>query len=269
MSLQKNYQYLSAQAAAAGQVLAGERHAEVLTRASGDISPKIAVITVDTAADSTVYSYSCAGVTVSYTSGVGATVGSISDGLAAAHNAALLPDGTALIGVCTANSDGAGDVTITALSFDDDFAISESDANLSLVITPLVAGVFMAWGIGADQGPGGFKTSVPHESGGDFIGIVKRFQRRNISNAAGATAEAGRPLPIITSGLCWVLLDAGQSPSPGDPVFCRHTATGSEVQGAFRIDADGGDADQQTNMKWIGGAVNDIDDKLVALVKIN
>lgn len=265
--LQNNYGNLSERPAAAGALLSTPGAEDIFSRTAGSPSPKIAVVTVDTAVNATTYAYTFEGVVVSYLSDASATKPEIADGLAAAHNAALLADGKTAMSIAIAESDGVDAVTITSRQLDYDFAISETDANLSLVITALDPGVFMEFGIGVDDGAD-FISAELHATGGPFLGVVKRFQRRELYSTQGQNAELGRVLDIVTQGVIWVLLDAGQSPAVTDSVFCRHTAAGSEVQGAFRVDVDGGDADAISGAEWVGKSATDINGNNVALLRL-
>ena len=265
--LQNNYGQLSSRPAAAGEILAGEGAYDILSRSAGTTSPQVAVITVDTAVNSTAYTYTFEGVSVSYTSDASATLSEIADGLAAAHNSALNADGTTLMTQAIAVSDGIDEVTITARELGVNYAVSESDANLSLAITAADPGSFLAFGIGVDDS-GDYEGAELHASGGPFLGVVKRFQRQELYSSESVAFAPARRMDIVAQGLVWVLLDAGVEPSAGDSVFCRHTAAGSEVQGAFRTDADGGDADAISNASWVGGSATDIDGNNVALLRL-
>ncbi len=267
--LQNNYGQLGDRPGTAGLLLSTPGAEDIASRAAGQVSPKIAVITVDSAVSSTAYQYTFEGVLVEYTSDASATLQEIADGLAAAHNAALLPDSKTLMTIAIAVSDGVDTVTITSRDLEYDFSISETDANLSLVVTPLSPGSFLEFGIGVDDSAD-FESALLHSNGGEFLGVVKYFQRRELYSAEAISAEQGRVLDIVKQGIIYVLLDDGQKPQAGDDVFLRHTASGSEVQGAWRTDADGGDADQipATRAKWSGEAVTDINGNTVALLRL-
>ncbi len=54
-----------------------------------------------------------------------------------------------------------------------------------------------------------------------------------------------------------------------DPVFVRVTAVAPELAGAFRMDADGGDAVQLTNAAWHGNSFTDNQGRLLAKLALN
>lgn len=88
--------------------------------------PQIDTVLVDTAVDSTAYTITIESVDVVYTSGVGATLAEIADGLAAAVASAAVPNAAV-----TASSDGVDTVTITGRTAEP-YTITELDANLAL-----------------------------------------------------------------------------------------------------------------------------------------
>jgi hypothetical protein len=72
----------------------------------------------------------------------------------------------------------------------------------------------------------------------------------------GTTAyQGGDALSVLTNGEIAVELDAGITPSVGDPVWCRASASGSEVLGAFRDAQDAADCIYIPNASWVDGVV--------------
>lgn len=61
--------------------------------------------------------------------------------------------------------------------------------------------------------------------------------------------EAGDTAGLISRGGVWVVVE--EAVVPGDGVFVRCVVTGGEQYGAFRTDADGTDAVEITNARWI------------------
>lgn len=71
--------------------------------------------------------------------------------------------------------------------------------------------------------------------------------RASLSGTEGLTPDS--MVDVIRKGRVVVVVE--EAVTPGDAVFVRHTAAGAEVKGAFRTDADGGDAvDISTKARW-------------------
>lgn len=87
---------------------------------------------------------------------------------------------------------------------------------------------------------------LPTAPGDQFLGItVRELARENIAPiGSGQTAYVNGDIMNVlrTNGRIWVLVE--DAVTAGGNVFFRTTAPGSEQLGAFRSDADGGDADQ-------------------------
>ena len=119
----------------------------VAVLSAGGGAAKVATIVVDTATNSTTYSYTCAAGLVSYDSDVSATKIEISDGLALAHNT-LVASGSAAFAL----ADGTDTVTLTGTESGDDFAISNLDANLTLTtVTAADDGQPIPFGVAVNQ----------------------------------------------------------------------------------------------------------------------
>lgn len=78
--------------------------------------------------------------------------------------------------------------------------------------------------------------------------------------------EEGASVDLILAGPAIVQVETDIA--IGDPVFVRKTATGTEVAGAFRNDADGGDAVQLANAMWIKPSYLDRQKRKVARLLI-
>jgi phage tail sheath gpL-like len=88
-----------------------------------------------------------------------------------------------------------------------------------------------------------------------FLG-VSVYSASVPQDANGTTAyQGGDALSILTNGEIAVELDAGITPSVGDPVWCRASASGSEVLGAFRDAQDAADCIYIPNAQWVDGVV--------------
>lgn len=272
-TLQNNYGLLEDRAAAAGETMVDQRAPEILTKASGDVHVQTDVITVDTAVASTAYTYTFEGETVTITSDASPTVEEIAAALATQHNSQVFPSGDlagqSLASVAPAVPSGAT-VTLYGRNAEQTFTTSESDANLSLASNANSLGEALVFGMGVSVVPGMPKSAEPMASGEHFVGFVKRFQRVNTDTTIGQAIELGRARDIVTSGLGWVLLDAGQDPQPGDSVYVRHTTVGSDLQGNFRSTADANaDVLPAGRAEWIGEMVElDIDKKRIGLIRL-
>lgn len=113
---------------AVGQLATASHLAKRATlRNTNSQAAKVTTIVVDTAANSTAYAFTFEGETITYTSDGSATKPEISAGLKAAFDANPIARGVASVA-----DDGVDTLTITGLSAGYDYAISESDANLTL-----------------------------------------------------------------------------------------------------------------------------------------
>lgn len=90
---------------------------------------------------------------------------------------------------------------------------------------------------------------LPSAASQSFLGItVRDIARENLPPiGSGVTGyKVGDMMNVMRSdGRIWVLVE--DAVVAGGGVFFRHTAPGVEQLGAFRSDADGGNADQVTN----------------------
>lgn len=90
-------------------------------------------------------------------------------------------------------------------------------------------------------------TATGQVSDGDALGVVmfdasKEPARGATAITAGNEYDRYDTLPIVQKGRVWVLCDATATITANTPAFVRFTAGVGEVLGAFRQDADGGDA---------------------------
>lgn len=161
---------------------------------------KVVDVTI-TAADSTAYTLSVGGQTLTYTSGVGATVASIRDGLISAARANTAFDNVALF-----NMNGAL-MRISGANVGVDLAVSESDTNLALtVVQAFVAQTTIPFGRFVVKRPtagGGIDRScaLPTATGQVLVGVAEREQQlvdTQLSNLAGY-GEGIRPGGLVTA----------------------------------------------------------------------
>ena len=247
---------------AAGQCLPGQT---VRNYPLGGAAAKVATVTVSTAADDTAYAFtSVCGSVISVTSGTGATKTSIRDLLIDAINA----DATAGAQVFASAKD-ADEFYVTAQEVNDDFAITESDSNLALTISTAASGYAnVRPGIAVEFTAAG--AVIPATSGSAKIaGIALKSQSIRPTDAGLSYYSAQEGVPCVVHGPVPVLIDAAETPSPGDDVYVRHTATSPEVIGACRTDADTSDAKAWTGAEWLpGGAQAALGSELICLLNV-
>lgn len=174
---------------------------------------------------------------------VGLTVAQITAGLRAAVNAEL-----ALSGIVSA-VDTATTVVLTFVEFAALYGVSfpsnPGPGNMVAALTVDPNRATLPIGIGAVSLSGG---TVRQPTAGDLAAAIDGFVIRNdaeinprgglIDNAEGYAA--GSAVPMAKDGDYWC--DVEGAVTYNGAVFCRVVATGAEVAGALRADADGGDA---------------------------
>jgi len=225
--------------------LADSGFSDITSRAMGANVAQVDAVTVDTAVDSTAYSFTVNGLTVTFTSGVGTTVALIQAGLLAAAQSISY-----LAGVVTF-SGASPNIVATADNPGIPFTIAEADANLSLAKTtanvtasPIPFGRCMA-----EIGPG--KAVIPTATGFLFGGVSVMKHKSRLNASGLAQYEDGETVPMMRKGRIWVIPEQIVS-AITDSVFARHTANGVvDVPGRFRIDADSNRADQLSNVRWL------------------
>ena len=74
-----------------------------------------------------------------------------------------------------------------------------------------------------------------------FLGVAMLDRMRPMDSNGNPVFGDGDIVPILEEGMIYAELDAGITPTIGDPVFCRASASGSEVLGAFRDSQDAAD----------------------------
>lgn len=214
-------------------------------------------IQVTAAVDSTAYQFEVNGIAIGFTSGVGATVTTIRDGLLAAARAIQ-----ELEGIVTFNPTGTDSIRITSAIPGTGFTTTETDVNLGApsTVTANVATVVLPFGHGVVRRTTGANVTsksvaIPSGTGQDIMGVTARIHSNvDDTNASPANLQ-GEVAPfkdasVVHEGQIWVEVD--EAVAAGDPVFLRHTAggTGPGVPGTFRTDADTARADAITNAKF-------------------
>ncbi len=98
-----------------------------------------------------------------------------------------------------------------------------------------------------------------------FIGVVGHKHRdTEIDGTVGIPAD-GTGF-VVEKGDVWVRVE--EAIAIGDAVFVRAVAAGLEVAGDFRTDADGTDAFELTNARWLSASMTGEDNELVALLRL-
>ena len=205
-------------------------------------------LTVDTAADSTVYTFEVDGVSVSINSGTGATLTSIRDALIVAYR-----NTQELETVAAINPSGADTARLTALVKGTGYTLTESDANLSTAAvvangttqTPKFGRAMVRRAGGGDQ-----SAALPSAASQEFLGVNSRIH--SDVDPTGAPKDATAPfktMSLVRGGK--ILVEVEEAVSAGDPAFFRHTAgAGGTELGIWRNDADTATADQVTGAKF-------------------
>lgn len=202
------------------------------------------------AVDETDYVFTVAGIPVQYTSGVGATVAQIRDGLIAAGQA--IPGVNNLVILAASGNN----VRVTERDpARGEIEINDADANIARAVVTahsneeiIYSGRAAVRDTTADRA-----CRTPSADGQQFEGVVGYQQVPAYDERVGYTSEAqyvsGQPVPVVHRGP--VLAYVEEAVAPGDAVFFRHTANGALSQlGAFRTDDDGGNADEVANARW-------------------
>lgn len=212
-------------------------------------------VTVDTAADATAYQFEVDGIAVQFTSGTGATVTTIRDGLLAAARALQ-----ELEDIASFNPTGTDAIRITAAQQGTGYALTETDVNLSTAsVTANVSTQVIPFGRAVVRRTTGANVKgksikLPDAASQEFQGVSERIHSvvdpTNASSNPGA-ASAFQDLTAVHEGE--MLVDVEEAVTAGDPVFFRHTAgAGGTKLGIFRNDADTASADQVTGAKFTG-----------------
>jgi len=218
------------------------------------------------------WSYDINDTTVTYNATVAPdTIAIIAQGLQTFHigspEAFRLANATVAAGVITIQSRSVDD-PVWSLSNPVDFTGTLTLADITAATTDLELGVAVAL---IDS------NTIRHLAPGDtaasaIFGISAEMPASALKMNSGSPAdfdvyEVGAQVDILTKGEIPVLVE--MAIAIGDPVFVRHTATGTEVFGAFRNLADGGDTVQLTDARWTEPSWTDSQGRLVAMLNIN
>lgn len=186
------------------------------------------------------------------------------DGIPETYNVPYQGDASATVPEIVAGLVLAGNLLLPANS-----VLFADDATASVTLTSEVAGKpFEATGGGSLPGADITITTTTANSRDPFAGVALKTQMVE-GTSTGAEYAADDEMNVMENGDAWVVLDAGQNPLNGEAVFMRAVASGSEVLGAFRTDADGTDAIVLPNCTWTQGLETALDGStLIAGLKI-
>lgn len=174
------------------------------------------------------------------------------DALVEALNEAL-PASTVLV------EDGATKITLTSEVAGQDFEVAATVTDIGGASTPVTNTVVTA--------------NVTAAFSEDILGVAWLDQKSLQLPVAGSSSslveyEPGDVLGIVRTGRVDVLLDSGETVSPGDPVYVRTTAGATEELGACRNDSDSGDSLLWSRAKFISENSTGLDGQNIATIQI-
>lgn len=176
-----------------------------------------------------------------YTSDGSATVAEITAAITAGLNARL-----------PANSVNVTDATTK-------ITLTSEVPNLTFTVEGWDSGTTSAWTI-AKATP-----AVPLR----FLGVSVQTHTVEQSSSGVGQYSGGDPVSIMRDGVIAVELDAGITPSVGDPVWCRCSASGSEALGAFRDAQDAADCINLSSVaSWVDSSAYTVGGVRVAKLRL-
>lgn len=103
-----------------------------------------------------------------------------------------------------------------------------------------------------------------------FLGVAMLDRTRSANSNGDPVFSDGDIVPIMESGVIFAQLDAGITPTIGDPVFLRASASGSEVLGAFRDAQDGADCIliPPSRARWVDSSAYNVNGVRVARLQL-
>ena len=188
------------------------------------------------------------------------------DGINEVYTASYSADGSATVQEIVEALQAALDAQMPANTI----AITEDDAkliftselpNLDFNVTATENGSTATWTIATDT------ALVPLR----FKGVSLHSHRVETDSAGATQYSGGDVVSLLQQGDIWVELDDAITPSLGDPVFVRASASGSEVLGAFRDSQDGADCIflPPSICQWIEAAAYNVNSKRIAKLRIH
>ena len=163
-------------------------------------------------------------------------------------------------GVITFTAGGAGEIIATAAVAGVPFSITWVNETLmgvpgtpvlaSAATTANVTGNPIPFGRGVIEGATPPLGVLPSVTGFLFAGIARHKAKVAPNDGTGAKYEAGEAISVVRKGRVWVL--AEDVITLTSDVYLRHTlGAADQLPGRFRTDADGSDADQISNARWV------------------
>lgn len=245
MSQQQSYNNLTL--GFAGQLVGDDHRIQSLINDLGAVQ-QVDDITVTSAIDSTTYAFLVNGYTVSFTSGVGADIPTIRDGLIAAGRAI-----EALEGVVTFQPFGEK-VRVLGAVMGTGMAVSETDGNLTLAHTTAnVATATIPFGRAVVKNAGAYSTDqgcrLPSVASQIFMGVVCRIHSAVDPTNAGAGVKPFGMVDAMYQGE--IIVEVDEAVAVGDDAFFRFTASATAAVGTFRNDADTATCDAISGGKFV------------------
>ena len=188
------------------------------------------------------------------------------DGINEVYTASYSADGSAdvqeIVEALQAALDAQMPANTIAITEDDAKLIFTSELpNLDFNVTGVELGASATWTISTDT------ALVPLR----FKGVSLHSHRVETDSNGATQYSGGDVVSLLQQGDIWVELDDAITPSLGDPVFVRASASGSEVLGAFRDSQDGADCIflSPSICQWIEAAAYNVNEKRVAKLRIH
>ena len=228
------------------------------------------VVVGGTVADG-LYGYAISGTVITYTAdtGAGDDNAAVAAGLLADYNSKTAATRIAFATLNTLTTTIAerfpgGGFTITGTSAPGGATLVATDN------TPTSGDLRLGIAVAIIDGePNSIRTLTTGDTAAAVFGVV--VESNNLKPGTGNPQD----VDVYEEGAAALTICKGPVPvevevdvKPGDPVFVRVTATGSEIAGAFRIDADGGDAVQIAG-RWLTANYQSRDGRNVAELDIN
>ena len=188
------------------------------------------------------------------------------DGIKESYTASYTADGSAtvqeIVEALQAALDAQMPANTVAITEDDTKLVFTSELpNLDFDVTATEIGSTATWTIATDT------ALVPLR----FKGVSLHSHRVETDSAGATQYSGGDVVSLLQKGDIWVELDDAITPSLGDPVFVRASASGSEVLGAFRDSQDGADCIflPPSICQWIEAAAYNVNEKRIAKLRIH
>jgi len=164
----------------------------------------------------------------------------------AANGVAHLITATVATNVVTYTAVRKGEVIDVATS-------APGTGTLAAAVTTAATAADLPVGIGVVQASDDdeCRLATSGDAAVDILGVVERDHSAIKSNAGSSgddSLEQGATVSIVKRGEIWVEVE--EAVTPGDDVYCRVVAGAGEQAGAFRTDADSGDAVQLSSATW-------------------